>query len=153
MKHLLVRHLAVWLVGGVLFRVGLVPPETCPVVTPDEVRAAAAAAGDWLERNLDTNGRFVYGYDRASDTVNPDYSIVRHAGAMNTLYQLAAAGQTRFQPVADQALDYLLERRIDHDDWTMIAEPGRRARIGTVGFLVVDWRNAGRSPAHRIMTI
>jgi hypothetical protein len=136
-KNLLVRHLAMWLVGGMLLRVAIVPPEACPAVTPDEVRAAAVAAGDWLERNLDANGRFVYGYDRATDTVNPAYNLVRHAGAMNTLYQLAATGETRFLRSADLALSYLLERRIDHDDRTMIAEPGHRPRIGTAGFLVV----------------
>jgi hypothetical protein len=133
----LVRHLAVWLVGGALLRIAVVPAEACPVVTPDEVRAAAVAAGDWAERNLDAHGRFVYGYDRATDTVNPGYNIVRHAGAMNSLYQLVGGGETRFLQAADRALGYLLELRVDYDDWATIAEPGDRARLGVVGFLVV----------------
>ncbi len=136
MNGSLVRHLALWLVGGALFRIAVVPPEACPTVTSDEVHTAAVAAGDWLENNLDENGRFVYGYDRATYSINPGYSIVRHAGATNSLYQLVAAGETQFLPAADRALDYLLGLSIDHDDWTAIADPGDRARLGTVGFVV-----------------
>jgi hypothetical protein len=124
------------MVGGALLRIAVVPPEACPVVTPDEVRAAAVAAGDWLERNLDADGRFVYGYDRATNAVNPGYSIVRHAGTMNSLYQLVDAGETRFLPAADRALGYLLDLRIDHDDLAMIIEPGTQARLGVAGFLI-----------------
>ncbi len=98
---------------------------------------AAVAAGDWLDRNLDEGGRFVYGYDRDSNVENQDYNIVRHAGAMNSLYQLVAAGESQYLDGADQALGYLLELRIEHDDWVTIAEPGTRAKLGTVGFLVV----------------
>ncbi len=136
MNGSLVRHLALWLVGGALLRIAVVPPEACPAVTPDEVRATAVAAGDWVARNLDADGRFVYGYDRATDAVNPDYNIVRHAGTTNSLYQLVVAGETQFLPAADRALDYLLEFRIDHDSLAMIIEPGDRARLGVAGFLV-----------------
>jgi hypothetical protein len=101
------------------------------------VRTAAVAAGDWATRNLDADGRFVYGYDRDANEVNPDYNIVRHAGTMNALYQLVAAGEARFLEAADQALDYLLEMRVDHGNWAAIAEPGDRARRGVAGFLVV----------------
>ncbi len=78
----------------------------------------------------------MYGYDRATDAVNPDYNIVRHAGTTNSLYQLVVADETQFLPAADRALDYLLEFRIDHDSLAMIIEPGDRARLGVAGFLV-----------------
>jgi len=95
------------------------------------------AAGDWLARNLDEGGRFVYGYDRDTNRENPSYNIVRHAGATNSLYQLVTAGETRFLDAADRGLEYLLELRIDHEDWVTIAESGDRARLGTVGFVIV----------------
>ncbi len=135
-KGPLVRHLAIWLVGGALLRIALVPPEACPVATPDELRAAAVAAGDWIERNQSPDGRFVYGYDRDTDLINPGYNIVRHAGTMNALYQLVIAGETQFLPAADRALDYLLEYRVDTGGFATIAEPGQRARLGAVGFLI-----------------
>jgi hypothetical protein len=133
----LARHLAVWLVGAALLRFAVVPPEACPAVTADEVGAAAVAAGDWLVRNLDDDGRFLYGYDLATNTVNSGYNIVRHAGAMNTLYQLVSAGEPQFLAPADRALGYLLDRRVDHEDYATVLDPGSRARLGTVGFLVV----------------
>lgn len=137
MNRLLIRHAAVWILGGALFRLAVVPAEACPDVTPDTTRAAAVAAGDWLVRNMDETGRFLYGYDRAADEINPDYHVVRHAGAMNSLYQLAIAGETQFLEPADRALGYLLEHRIEHDGWTTIALPGAWARLGTTGFTVV----------------
>lgn len=136
MKGPWVRHLAIWVVGGALLRLAVVPPESCPSFTADEIHASAVAAGDWLDSNLDENGRFVYGYNRATNSVNPGYSIVRHAGATNSLYQLVAAGESQFLPAADRALDFLLDLRIDVADWTAIAEPGDRARLGAVGFAI-----------------
>lgn len=126
-----------WLVGGALLRIALVPAEACPSVTPDDMRAAAVAAGDWIERNLDDDGRFLYGYNQDTDEVNTDYNIVRHAGTMNALYQLVGAGEVQFLEPADLALDYLLEMQVNHDELVMIVEPGDRARLGVTGFLVV----------------
>ena len=134
---MLLRHALVWILGGALFRVAVVPAEVCPAVTPNAAHDAAVAAGDWLVRNMDDAGAFLYGYDRATSEVNPGYNIVRHAGAMNSLYQLASVGETRFLDPADRALGYLLERTIDHDGWTTIAPDGGRANLGTVGFTVV----------------
>jgi len=133
----LVRHLAVWLVGAALLRFAVVPPEACPATTAADVLASAVAAGDWLADNLDDDGRFLYGYDMVTDEVSPDYNIVRHAGAMNSLYQLVSAGEPRFLAPADRALGYLLDRRVDHEDFTTVLDPGTRARLGTVGFLII----------------
>lgn len=130
------RYLAIWLVGGALLRIAVVPPEACPIATPDELHTAAVAAGDWIERNQSPTGRFLYGYDQATDMVNPGYNIVRHAGTMNALYQLVAAGDARFLESADLSLGYLLERRVDHGNLTMIIVPGDRTGIGVAGFLV-----------------
>lgn len=137
MRRLIFRHAAVWIIGGALLRVAIVPAEVCPVTTPDIVHQAAVAGGDWLVRNMDEEGRFLYGYDRNTAEVSSDYNIVRHAGAMNSLYQLAATGETRFLDPADRALGYLLERLVDHDGWTAIAADNDRATLGTVGFTVV----------------
>jgi hypothetical protein len=137
MRRLLVPHLAVWVIGGALLRVAAVPAEACPPATVADVDAAAVAAGDWLARNLDDDGRFLYGYDVATDEINEDYNIVRHGGATMSLYQLAAAGHLEFLEPADRALGWLLERRIDRDDWSAIINPGGSARLGTVGFAVV----------------
>jgi hypothetical protein len=127
----------VWILGGALFRVAVVPAEVCPAATPDAAHASAVAAGNWLVRNMSETGRFLYGYDRVTAEVNINYSIVRHAGSMNSLYQLVAAGEPQFLEPADRALGYLLDWAFEHDGWTAIGPPGDRARLGTVGFTAV----------------
>ena len=121
-----------------MIRIAVVPAELCPPATPEQVRAAAAAAGDWLVRGLDEHGRFLYGYDRASDEINEDYSIVRHGGATVALYQLTAqVGERYFEP-AESALAWLLELEAETGpDASAIIEPFQDARLGTTAFAIV----------------
>lgn len=134
MRRLLFPHLAVFVLGGALFRIAAVPAEVCPETTAAETRAAAAAAGRWMARNLEGDGRFLYGYEREEDRVNPGYSTVRHAGATMALYLLAAQLDPGFLDPADRALGYLLERVIDTTDGGLaIADTGDRAQLGTSG--------------------
>jgi hypothetical protein len=137
MRRLLTIHLGLWLVGGALFRVAVAPPEACPPIDAPGAQQAAVAAGEWLVMNLAADGRFTYGFDRETGLDNPDYNIVRHAGATMSLYQLAGSGELQFLEPADRALAYLLERRVDRGDVTSIADPGTRARLGVAGFTVV----------------
>jgi hypothetical protein len=136
-RKLVITQLALWVAGGALFRVAVVPPESCPQTTPGEVRAAAVAAGDWLVRNMGDDGSFLYGYDRATGLANPAYNIVRHAGAVVALYQLVGADERRFLAAADRSLGWLLANTVEADDWAAVAEPGARAQLGTAGFTIV----------------
>jgi hypothetical protein len=45
-------------------------------------------AGEYLEQNCDTRGRFAYLVDTDSGHVSPSYNIVRHAGAIYSLAML-----------------------------------------------------------------
>lgn len=137
MKGSLVRHLSIWLVGGALLRLAVVAPEACPETAPEQIHAAAIAAGEWIQRNQDPTGQFLYGYNLETNLVNSDYNIVRHAGTTNSLYQLVVAGESQFLAAADLGLEYLLERQIDHEDWASVADPTDRAKLGTTGFVVV----------------
>jgi hypothetical protein len=136
-RRLVITQLALWVAGAALFRVAVVPPERCPQASPDEVRAAAVAAGDWLVRNMGDDGSFLYGYDRATGLANPAYNIVRHAGAVVALYQLVGADERRFLAAADRSLGWLLANTVEADDWAAVAEPGARAQLGTAGFTIV----------------
>lgn len=137
MRRLLAVHLALWLIGGAAFRIVVAPPEACPAIDAQGARAAAVAAGDWLVGNLDPGGRFTYGYDRETGEDNPGYSLVRHAGATMSLFQLVMAGEDQYLEPADRALGYLLQRRLDNDDWSTIADRGTRPRLGVTGFVIV----------------
>ncbi|MDJ0959116.1 MAG: hypothetical protein QNJ88_00565 [Acidimicrobiia bacterium] len=137
MKRVLAVHLALWLIGGAAFRIVVAPPEACPPVGAAGAHASAIAAGDWLVANLDGGGRFTYGYDRDTGEDNPDYSLVRHAGATMSLFQLVMAGEDRYLEPADRALGYLLRRQFEHADWSAVADRGSRARLGVTGFVIV----------------
>jgi hypothetical protein len=60
-------------------------PEGCPTVTGEEARASAQAGIDWIARNQDPAGRFLYRYDRDEGEVLPGYNHVRHAGTLLAL--------------------------------------------------------------------
>ena len=138
MGRLLFPHLALLVLAAGFIRIAVVPAEVCPAVTPHQVQAAAVAAGDWLARGLDEDGRFVYGYDRTADLVSSDYSIVRHGGATVSLFQLSRAADERFREPAESALQWLLDREIETGpDASAIADPGQDARLGTTAFTIV----------------
>jgi hypothetical protein len=107
-------------------------------VTADTARAAAVAAGDWLARGIGDDDRYVYGYDKATDEVNLAYNTVRHAGVVNSLFQLVASGHAEFRVAADRGLSYMLARLSSHDDWTAFRVAGEDFRLGANGFLVTS---------------
>ena len=138
MRRLLFPHLALWLIGAAVIRIAAVPAEVCPVATADEVRHAAVAAGDWLARGIDDEGRFLYGYDREADQINTGYSIVRHGGATVSLYQLATDADDRFFQAGESGLEWMLDRVIETaPDASAVAQPSNDARLGTTAFAVV----------------
>jgi hypothetical protein len=131
-------HLALWAVGIVVLRVVLVPAEHCPPASPTMAIASATAAGDWLGINLDESGMFTYGYDRATDQVSTGYSIVRHAGATMSLFQLAGATDDRDALEAgDHSLQFLSDTAlIRTGDWTAIGQAGQPGSLGATGLTV-----------------
>jgi hypothetical protein len=138
MRRLLLPHLAVWIVGATLIRIAVVPAENCPPATAGQIEASAIAAGDWLARGIGADGRFVYGYDRAAEEVNTDYSIVRHGGTTVALYQLTERVDRRFLPAAETGLAWMLDRVVDTaDDASAVTDVGADARLGTTAFAIV----------------
>jgi hypothetical protein len=126
----------VWLIGGTLFRIAVIPPETCPPVTAETARSAAGAGGDWLARGINPDNRFVYGYDKAADQENFSYNTVRHAGVVNSLFQLVLDGQSEFRTPAERGLDFMLARLVQHGDWTAFRVAGEEAKLGANAFVV-----------------
>ncbi|MFP4175852.1 MAG: hypothetical protein ACLFT2_01395 [Candidatus Brocadiia bacterium] len=68
----------------------------------------ARKAGEYLVDATADNGKFHYLYDPGSDRVEDDYNLVRHAGTMYSLYQLAGVTEDKeLIRTADRAADYL----------------------------------------------
>src|SRR4029077_2610257 len=81
---------------GLIFIFGVAaPPERCPTVTTADLHSSAQAAVDWFARNPHADGSCLYDYTADTDRAKPEYNVVRHAGAIEGLYQAAAAGLPR----------------------------------------------------------
>ncbi|MFN3215400.1 MAG: hypothetical protein ACE367_02775 [Acidimicrobiales bacterium] len=90
-----------WLVVAALVRLVIAQPERCPDVDTAQVTDASVAAVDWLVRNQNPAGDWLYRYDRTSGRDLGDYNEVRHGGVIMSLYQ---AARLLPSPAADQAL-------------------------------------------------
>lgn len=78
-------------------------------VTPDDLRAAANAAGAYLARSVTETGRFDYSYRLDTDEVPHDYNIVRHAGTIWSMVDFHRDTRDDEQLAAiDRAMRYLL---------------------------------------------
>lgn len=126
-----------WAVGLGVLRLTFWAPEVCPTFTSTAARAAAVDAGEWIATNQDTDGRYLYGWDR--DDAEPDtgYNLVRHAGVTMSLYQLALEGETQFLEPADRGLGWMLDRLEPAGDGVAFAE-GSRAKLGASALAVVS---------------
>ena len=117
---------AVVLVG---VRVTVAAPEACPAPSAAEAHAAATAAATWIVDNQQSDGSYTYAVDGDGRDLG-GYSVVRHAGVTLSLYQAArATGDDTFSAAADRALEWMLDRLRDDDDWTALSE-GSSAPLG-----------------------
>lgn len=121
-----------------MLRLAVVPPEVCPPITPASARASIAEAAAWLERGVQPDGRYTYGYDRKLDLVSSDYNITRHAGVMFGLYRLAGATEDeQALAAAEHGLEFLHANVLLHGDWSAFAEPGQDARLGASALMAI----------------
>ena len=70
--------------AGVLAFGVLAPPEVCPQPTAASLDESAGAAVQWVVRNQQPDGTWLYEYDTDHDTDMGGYNLVRHAGANTT---------------------------------------------------------------------
>lgn len=93
------------------------PPERCPDLTPNTLRAAATSAANWIIDNQEPDGRWLYEYDRVRDEATDDYNVVRHAGVMSSLYQADTNGIDGALASADRGLEWALDNVVEREDW------------------------------------
>ena len=75
---------------------------------------------DWFARNQHADGSWLYDYNADTDRAKPEYNVVRHAGAIEGLYQAAAAGLPRALDSADRGTEWALDRLTTRDDWSTL---------------------------------
>jgi hypothetical protein len=72
---------------------------------------SAIAGGEYLQRCVAENGRFLYCYRPKTDTVMPQYNILRHAGTIYAMLELYAVTEDKnLLEAAKRAIAYLLEQ-------------------------------------------
>jgi hypothetical protein len=131
--------------------------DALPPMTPATRIAAARAAGDFLLRNLDHQGRFRYvrtPFAQEDEEADGDagYNLLRHAGTLHALCQLyATTGEVAYRSAADRAATWLLQyvqvlRIGDRDQTVLVISPdeqvgglsrGQEIKTGGVALAVV----------------
>lgn len=112
----------------------------CPIVSRAEMNETVTNAVGWMDRALEADGSFWYEYDRVADTFADDYHYVRHAGALMSLYQVAAAGSDaaeRALIVGDGGLAFVTERLAESGDRVAFRQTGRSAILGSAALTIV----------------
>jgi hypothetical protein len=90
---------------AVTLRMTVIPPEDCGTPGEASIEQAASRAVDWMVRNQEADGRYVYTYHSGTDSMTSGYNEVRHAGVTMALYQAAGRLQDRQAlSAADRAL-------------------------------------------------
>lgn len=116
--------LGVWVAGAAVLRVALVQPEVCPPLTAADAVTAAREAAAWMARNQRPDGTFLYEFDIDAGAQIPGYNVVRHAGVMMSLYQLAGVEpESGALGTADRGLRWARQQLFEHGDWTALRDP------------------------------
>jgi hypothetical protein len=126
LRVVVLHGLLVWAVvlGGV--RLFVLQPEQCGEPTAASLRAAAGRATDWLVRNQNPDGTWLYRYDRDADRDLGDYNVVRHAGVIMSLEQAATAGLEGAAEAADAGTAWAMRKAVVREDWTALTDESRR---------------------------
>ena len=139
MSKRLVTWSVIWALtlGGL--RLTTLAAEVCPTIDIDRTHEAAVGAAEWIVNNQFDDGRYLYEWDlRIDGPTDAPYNLVRHAGTTMSLYQFVLAGEEQYLEPADEAIQWLLDRRVGNDDVTAVApRPTARAKLGTTALVTV----------------
>lgn len=102
-----------WVAVLVVLRLLVLQPERCGNPSAAEIREAATATVNWLVRNQELNGRWLYRYDADRNINLGGYNLSRHAGVTLSLYQAAGAGIPGAFETAERGSRYLADLLID----------------------------------------
>lgn len=134
--------------GGI--RAFVAQPELCRDPGGPAIRTAVDEAVGWFARNQNTDGTWLYRYDKDADVDVGGYNIVRHAGVTMSLFQAATIGSPDALDTADRGLEWALERLDPAGDGVALSDGGQ-IKVGATGLLVagmVERRELTGDPVH-----
>lgn len=150
------RGALLWCVSLVGLRAVVVQPEHCGDPDVSSLTAAAQEAVDWFVDNQRPDGRWLYRYDRDTDTDLGGYNVVRHAGVTMSLEQAARHGLAGAAETADAGLAWAIDNLYEGPGWRALAPANddgvvTSVRVGATGLLVaalVERRDRTGDGAH-----
>ncbi|MBL8581782.1 MAG: hypothetical protein JNL61_06070 [Rhizobiaceae bacterium] len=112
--------------------------------TPALIETLVGQAAGFLARQVDADGRFVYGYYPCFDRPIPTYNMVRHVG---TIYAMIEAWREAPDPglkaAIDRALKFVIRDRVAvmedsaGEEFAMLVDGGREVKLGGNAVLVL----------------
>lgn len=135
-RRTLLRSALGWVLVAVALRGVVLLPEQCPAVAPEDLRASAAEAVGWFERNQRSDGRWLYRYDVDAGRDLGGYNLTRHGGVTMSLYQAATAGHDGALAVADRGAAWALDRLVEVEGGLAFGPEGDVVPVGATGLLV-----------------
>ena len=136
MRRTLLRSALGWVLVAVALRGVVLLPEQCPTVAAEDLRASAAEAVGWFERNQRPDGRWLYRYDVDAGRDLGGYNLTRHGGVTMSLYQAAAAGHDGALEAADAGAAWALDRLVAVEGGRAFGPEGDVVPVGASGLLV-----------------
>ncbi|MEO6197056.1 MAG: hypothetical protein ABIP58_03000, partial [Dehalococcoidia bacterium] len=137
---------------AIILRMTVVPPEDCGTPSERSIEEAASRAVDWMVRNQEGDGRYVYIYNAGTGSAISGYNEVRHAGVTMALYQAAGRLQDREAlAAADRALVWMQDNLERRNGWAALTPDGNRPKLGASALMLVslaERRLATGDPIH-----
>ena len=116
--------LGIWAAGAAVLRFMLLQPEICPPVTADGALAGARESAAWMARQQAADGSFLYEYDLDAAAPIPGYNVVRHAGVLLSLYQLAGADPSSpALATGDRGYAWAERQLVREGGWVALRDP------------------------------
>lgn len=114
----------------------IAPPEHCPSVSEDDLRAAATSAAGWIEVNQLDDGSFRYEYSADEQRDLPGYNVVRHAGVVMSMYMAAGYGVAGTLETGDRGLEWAEAHLTRGDGWIAAGDGPTRPSVGASALLL-----------------
>ncbi|GAP71550.1 hypothetical protein SAMD00024442_14_11 [Candidatus Symbiothrix dinenymphae] len=119
------------------------------------INTLIANASQFLVNNLDSDGKFVYGYYPRFDRELPSYNIIRHISAIwSLLHHYRTSKDPDLVPKIDAAINYFLGAVVYKDANTAFIEdaPAKELKLGANAVAIIaltDYMNVLKSDKYR----
>lgn len=98
------------------------------------------SASEWLSNEIQSDGKFVYGYYPTYDRAFTSYNILRHTtGILPLVWNYKITGDKEMKKAADKTLDYLLDQIVEKSDGVsyVLDKTNSEIKLGGSGLAII----------------